>query len=1171
MVTGVTYGDTVGITITDACGRSVHVSNTLADLNVLTSFVVQSDSCQLKYYAAFLLVADSTQHNVHTTFWPDPVTVVVSDSATGAILDTLVTNDPVNHSSQYVYSAAVSAGHTYIVKIIDGCGNLYLHTYEWPPTPQPNTYQTLIHQTCRDSTASLEIQWQNTFSSVPTITLISGPGSIGSTKPSYVYHDTIIYPQSHLATSISNGYFIELTNLAVGTYHYRVSDSCGNSITDSFTIHTQDLQNSHYSVSYKTGCPGKNIIIVGSDNIASAYITNSSGTRQLLSSPTDTIINLNSGTYALSFVYSQTTYQIPVNQNTVCQTILDTVIIPAYQAPQIIYADEIECHGTLYITFYPDSTKGVAPYGFQIISGPQTVGFQTSNQMVLTQVGMYVARITDSCGYASTYSFSVDTLSFPDIVRTGAVCVGGSANLANPHSPYAIYNWVLPNGNTYTGDSLTINPIVQASYGIYQIQKIVSVNGCRDTFSGIYVFSGNNITQTSASICVGQSVLFGGISRTAVGVYYDTIPTAACDSIVELNLTIRGPLYDSVVQAICPGQSVSVGSHTYITTGIYRDTIATVGCDSTHVLNLTVNPYRLGAMSVTICPGQTFLLGSTILSSAGTYYDTVPTTGCDSIIALTLSIRGPLYDSSALSICAGHSVTVGTHTYTATGIYYDTIATAGCDSIHVLNLTVNPYKRSALSAGICPGQSYGFGAGSVSSAGTYYDTIPTTGCDSIVTLTLSVGINGYDSVVQSVCMGHSVTVGAHAYSTTGIYRDTFSTPACDSFFVLNLIVSDYIRASESPYICPGASFSAGTRSYTATGAYMDTVTTTSGCDSIITTHLTVISPTQILHTVSGTCYVLYLSQIFTSDTSLVDTIPSTLGCDSIYETTQIRIQPLTVRVIDNSVCIYTGQSYAIGGHAETIAGLYSDTVRTTLGSCDSIILNTNLKVITPQYIHRRIDSCYTATIGGITYDRDTLVVDTIVSSCGLDSLIALDTVHLYDPSIQISAARQLPIIAGEPTQLMITPVGNYQNIIWSPNYAINNIYAATPTVSPYVDTTYFVTVENANHCLISAQILITVTGADLPDFLLPTAFSPNGDNLNDIFHPIIKPGATVDVLYFQIFDRWGQLVFDGTGATGWDGKYKNVGQPMGVYVYYISAKVTSGKTISQSGNVTLLR
>ena len=89
---------------------------------------------------------------------------------------------------------------------------------------------------------------------------------------------------------------------------------------------------------------------------------------------------------------------------------------------------------------------------------------------------------------------------------------------------------------------------------------------------------------------------------------------------------------------------------------------------------------------------------------------------------------------------------------------------------------------------------------------------------------------------------------------------------------------------------------------------------------------------------------------------------------------------------------------------------------------------------------------------------------------------------------------------------------------------------------------------------------------------MPTAFSPNGDGLNDLYRPVIKLGP-VTIMSFEVYDRWGQKVYDSEGSepVGWDGTYHNVAQPMGVYIYYITAKVSNGSTVRQSGNVTLIR
>lgn len=85
---------------------------------------------------------------------------------------------------------------------------------------------------------------------------------------------------------------------------------------------------------------------------------------------------------------------------------------------------------------------------------------------------------------------------------------------------------------------------------------------------------------------------------------------------------------------------------------------------------------------------------------------------------------------------------------------------------------------------------------------------------------------------------------------------------------------------------------------------------------------------------------------------------------------------------------------------------------------------------------------------------------------------------------------------------------------------------------------------------------------------IPNAFTPDGDGLNDIFIPVGK-GITEYTL--QIFDRWGELIFQSSDFNkGWDGTYKSEPVPMGSYVYKISAKGNGSRIIEKNGSVTVV-
>ncbi len=89
---------------------------------------------------------------------------------------------------------------------------------------------------------------------------------------------------------------------------------------------------------------------------------------------------------------------------------------------------------------------------------------------------------------------------------------------------------------------------------------------------------------------------------------------------------------------------------------------------------------------------------------------------------------------------------------------------------------------------------------------------------------------------------------------------------------------------------------------------------------------------------------------------------------------------------------------------------------------------------------------------------------------------------------------------------------------------------------------------------------------------IPNAFSPNGDGVNDYFFPRQLLSKGISDFNVQVFNRWGQLVFETNDAAGrgWDGKFQGLNQPQGVYVYRI--KVNRGGVVeSYDGQVTLVR
>ena len=91
---------------------------------------------------------------------------------------------------------------------------------------------------------------------------------------------------------------------------------------------------------------------------------------------------------------------------------------------------------------------------------------------------------------------------------------------------------------------------------------------------------------------------------------------------------------------------------------------------------------------------------------------------------------------------------------------------------------------------------------------------------------------------------------------------------------------------------------------------------------------------------------------------------------------------------------------------------------------------------------------------------------------------------------------------------------------------------------------------------------------------MPNLFTPNSNGQNDIFGPVISNGTVEDeitITTFQIYNRYGELVFDNDDPSGWNGIFQAETAPPEVYAYYIEIDISGCNTLSRKGSVTLMR
>lgn len=170
------------------------------------------------------------------------------------------------------------------------------------------------------------------------------------------------------------------------------------------------------------------------------------------------------------------------------------------------------------------------------------------------------------------------------------------------------------------------------------------------------------------------------------------------------------------------------------------------------------------------------------------------------------------------------------------------------------------------------------------------------------------------------------------------------------------------------------------------------------------------------------------------------------------------------------------------------------------------------------------------------------------------------------PAIAQSPEDDTTIYIGESIQLNIYSNDNGLSYSWSPENNISCTSCSNPFVNPEQDIIYVVKINNKCYEIVK-EFPVHV----LVDFYLelPTAFTPNGDGANDIYHVEAKNIRTFE---FKIYNRWGEEVFSSNNASeGWDGVVKGKLQNADSYVYHIHAVSEHGYEIDKKGTFLLIR
>ena len=172
----------------------------------------------------------------------------------------------------------------------------------------------------------------------------------------------------------------------------------------------------------------------------------------------------------------------------------------------------------------------------------------------------------------------------------------------------------------------------------------------------------------------------------------------------------------------------------------------------------------------------------------------------------------------------------------------------------------------------------------------------------------------------------------------------------------------------------------------------------------------------------------------------------------------------------------------------------------------------------------------------------------------------------------------LPLSLGERFFIEPTwhiPASLIQYIHWYPDLGLDCTDCTSTWLTATQGLDYQLQTTDLFGCIDTAFMRIKVD--DKVEAFIPNAFSPNGDEHNDLLHIFANPLQVATIELFQVYDRWGGMLFEGRNwpvnstRHGWDGTARGLPLDTGVYVYMVRFRLVNGALKVVKGDVMLMR
>ena len=591
-------------------------------------------------------------------------------------------------------------------------------------------------------------------------------------------------------------------------------------------------------------------------------------------------------------------------------------------------------------------------------------------------------------------------------------------------------------------------------------------------------------------------------------------------------------------ERLCEGETIEVAGQVFDTAGSYEVTIpASTACDTVLQLDLQYFQADLTQMDTTVCVQERVNIGNQSFAVAGQYEVLLQNqNGCDSVVLLNLAVENleAIIDSPSTLNCNNTEVLINaTNSSSGTGLVYTWTTDngnilSGADSTMPIVDAAGDYTLQVESANGC------FATASIS----VLEDRARPQIDLPAEQILTCNRNTYQP-----------ELGEAEADVRYTWRDVDGV-AFSNIFEPNLFVGTYtLIALNTRNECADSSIIKITQ-FSPPNVRIDTENIAEDCLDF-----------RYQLSATGTDNPLRYTWIDANGIDISTNANLEIIDAGTYYLEAFDAQTRCTAL--DSIVIMENDNQAISGASIDVQQL--DCLENTSGR---IVINA-VQGGTNPFVYALDDAAF-----GSENDFPQLPPDTYqiriedLQGCTWDTLITIDEFT----ELEIDLGENRSISMGEDLRLEVMSNQALQTYRWTsrnkdsldcPTCAIQNL-------NPLRSDTYTVEVVDENGCTASNQITISVS-RDAPVYI-PTAFSPNDDGQNDFYAIYPRANAIQAVKTVQIFDRWGALVFEqNTSGATWDGRFKGVPAPQGIYVLRAKIIHLDGREEILSAALNLVR